>query len=208
MYDAAVQLVSETRRCSTSWLQRKLQLGYNRAARIVESMEKRGLLGPRRRPRALSAIATSISQAPSDRRRRSASGVSAFLRSASCEPTGALAARCRIGRPGGACFSRPTTDGAPKERSSTSNHSSRWPAFTENSRASSFFGGGSKPREPHASASLPDRTRMTTPFFEPATLEPTFFRYATSNLTGIARSLLRTHRTSARSRCRQRSLPT
>jgi hypothetical protein len=35
MYDAAVQIVAETRRCSTSWLQRKLQLGYNRAARIV-----------------------------------------------------------------------------------------------------------------------------------------------------------------------------
>jgi S-DNA-T family DNA segregation ATPase FtsK/SpoIIIE len=46
MYDAAVQIVSETRRCSTSWLQRKLQLGYNRAARIVETMEKRGLVGP------------------------------------------------------------------------------------------------------------------------------------------------------------------
>jgi S-DNA-T family DNA segregation ATPase FtsK/SpoIIIE len=46
MYDAAVQIVAETRRCSTSWLQRKLQLGYNRAARIVETMEKRGLVGP------------------------------------------------------------------------------------------------------------------------------------------------------------------
>ena len=46
MYDDAVRIVSETRRCSTSWLQRKLQLGYNRAARIVETMEKRGLVGP------------------------------------------------------------------------------------------------------------------------------------------------------------------
>jgi S-DNA-T family DNA segregation ATPase FtsK/SpoIIIE len=46
MYDAAVQIVAETRRCSTSGLQRKLQLGYNRAARIVETMEKRGLVGP------------------------------------------------------------------------------------------------------------------------------------------------------------------
>jgi len=46
MYDAAVQLVADTRRCSTSWLQRKLQLGYNRAARIVEMMERRGLVGP------------------------------------------------------------------------------------------------------------------------------------------------------------------
>jgi S-DNA-T family DNA segregation ATPase FtsK/SpoIIIE len=46
LYDEAVRLVAETRRCSTSWLQRKLGLGYNRAARIVESMERRGLVGP------------------------------------------------------------------------------------------------------------------------------------------------------------------
>jgi S-DNA-T family DNA segregation ATPase FtsK/SpoIIIE len=46
LYDEAVRLVAETRRCSTSWLQRKLSLGYNRAARIVETMERRGLVGP------------------------------------------------------------------------------------------------------------------------------------------------------------------
>ncbi|HWL85024.1 MAG TPA: DNA translocase FtsK [Polyangiaceae bacterium] len=46
MYDDAVRLVADTRRCSTSWLQRKLSLGYNRAARIVEMMERRGLVGP------------------------------------------------------------------------------------------------------------------------------------------------------------------
>ncbi len=46
MYDDAVRLVRETQRCSTSWLQRKLGLGYNRAARIVEMMERRGLVGP------------------------------------------------------------------------------------------------------------------------------------------------------------------
>jgi DNA segregation ATPase FtsK/SpoIIIE, S-DNA-T family len=46
LYDDAVRLVADTRRCSTSWLQRKLGLGYNRAARIVEMMEKRGLVGP------------------------------------------------------------------------------------------------------------------------------------------------------------------
>ena len=45
LYDEAVRLVAETRRCSTSWLQRKLMLGYNRAARIVEMMERRGLVG-------------------------------------------------------------------------------------------------------------------------------------------------------------------
>ena len=46
MYDDAVRMVADTRRCSTSWLQRKLGLGYNRAARIVEMMERRGLVGP------------------------------------------------------------------------------------------------------------------------------------------------------------------
>ena len=46
MYDEAVRLVADTRRCSTSWLQRKLALGYNRAARIVETMERRGIVGP------------------------------------------------------------------------------------------------------------------------------------------------------------------
>jgi S-DNA-T family DNA segregation ATPase FtsK/SpoIIIE len=46
VYDQACRIVAETRRCSTSWLQRKLNLGYNRAARIVEVMEKRGLVGP------------------------------------------------------------------------------------------------------------------------------------------------------------------
>jgi S-DNA-T family DNA segregation ATPase FtsK/SpoIIIE len=46
LYDDAVRLIAETRRCSTSWLQRKLALGYNRAARIVEMMERRGLVGP------------------------------------------------------------------------------------------------------------------------------------------------------------------
>jgi DNA segregation ATPase FtsK/SpoIIIE, S-DNA-T family len=46
MYDQAVRIVAETRRCSTSWIQRKLGIGYNRAAKIVEMMEKRGLVGP------------------------------------------------------------------------------------------------------------------------------------------------------------------
>ena len=46
MYDEAVRMVADTRRCSTSWLQRKLGLGYNRAARIVEMMEKQGVVGP------------------------------------------------------------------------------------------------------------------------------------------------------------------
>jgi S-DNA-T family DNA segregation ATPase FtsK/SpoIIIE len=45
-FEEAVRIVSETRRCSTSWLQRKMTIGYNRAAKIVETMERRGLVGP------------------------------------------------------------------------------------------------------------------------------------------------------------------
>jgi len=45
-FDEAVRIVGETQRCSTSWLQRKMTVGYNRAAKIVEQMEKRGMVGP------------------------------------------------------------------------------------------------------------------------------------------------------------------
>ncbi len=45
-YDEAVRIVAETQRCSTSWLQRKMTIGYNRAAKIVEAMEARGVIGP------------------------------------------------------------------------------------------------------------------------------------------------------------------
>ncbi len=45
-FDEAVQVVATTRRCSTSWLQRKMGIGYNRAAKIVDLMERRGLVGP------------------------------------------------------------------------------------------------------------------------------------------------------------------
>ena len=46
LYDQAVRIVADTRRCSTSWIQRKLGVGYNRAAKIVETMERQGLVGP------------------------------------------------------------------------------------------------------------------------------------------------------------------
>jgi S-DNA-T family DNA segregation ATPase FtsK/SpoIIIE len=46
LYDQAVQIVADTRKCSTSWVQRKLGIGYNRAAKIVETMERLGLIGP------------------------------------------------------------------------------------------------------------------------------------------------------------------
>ncbi len=46
LYDEAVQIVIETRKSSISYIQRRLRVGYNRAARIVEEMEKSGLVGP------------------------------------------------------------------------------------------------------------------------------------------------------------------
>ncbi len=45
-FEEAVLIVRDTQRCSTSWLQRKMTIGYNRAAKIVEMMEKRGMVGP------------------------------------------------------------------------------------------------------------------------------------------------------------------
>jgi S-DNA-T family DNA segregation ATPase FtsK/SpoIIIE len=45
-YADAVELVAETRNASISMLQRRLRVGYNRAARMIETMEKEGLIGP------------------------------------------------------------------------------------------------------------------------------------------------------------------
>ena len=44
-YRAAIQLVCESRKASTSWLQRQLRIGYNSAARLIERMEKDGVVG-------------------------------------------------------------------------------------------------------------------------------------------------------------------
>jgi S-DNA-T family DNA segregation ATPase FtsK/SpoIIIE len=44
LYDQAVQIVIDTRRASISSIQRRLKIGYNRAARLMEDMEKAGLV--------------------------------------------------------------------------------------------------------------------------------------------------------------------
>lgn len=46
LYDTAVAIVIKDRKCSTSYIQRKLAIGYNKAARLVEQMEEQGLVSP------------------------------------------------------------------------------------------------------------------------------------------------------------------
>jgi DNA segregation ATPase FtsK/SpoIIIE, S-DNA-T family len=44
LYDQAVAIVARDRKCSTSYLQRKLSVGYNKAAKLVEQMEAEGVI--------------------------------------------------------------------------------------------------------------------------------------------------------------------
>ena len=46
LYDQAVAIVLRDRKASTSYIQRRLQIGYNRAASLMEQMEKEGVVGP------------------------------------------------------------------------------------------------------------------------------------------------------------------
>jgi S-DNA-T family DNA segregation ATPase FtsK/SpoIIIE len=46
LFDQVVEFVIQTRKASISSVQRRFKIGYNRAARLVEEMERVGLVGP------------------------------------------------------------------------------------------------------------------------------------------------------------------
>ncbi len=46
LYDQALEIIVQSGKASASYLQRRLKIGYNRAARLVEEMEERGIVGP------------------------------------------------------------------------------------------------------------------------------------------------------------------
>ena len=46
LYNEVVEFVIETRRASISSVQRKFRIGYNRAARLIETMEENGIVSP------------------------------------------------------------------------------------------------------------------------------------------------------------------
>jgi S-DNA-T family DNA segregation ATPase FtsK/SpoIIIE len=46
LYDRAIAIVAESRNASISYIQRRLKIGYNRAARMIEQMEQEGVVGP------------------------------------------------------------------------------------------------------------------------------------------------------------------
>jgi S-DNA-T family DNA segregation ATPase FtsK/SpoIIIE len=44
LFNQAIEVIMKDKRVSTSYIQRKLQIGYNRAARIIEEMEDQGII--------------------------------------------------------------------------------------------------------------------------------------------------------------------
>lgn len=44
-YDQAVEVIKKTRRASLTWLQRRLDIGYQETARLIELLEERGVIG-------------------------------------------------------------------------------------------------------------------------------------------------------------------
>jgi S-DNA-T family DNA segregation ATPase FtsK/SpoIIIE len=62
MYDMAVRLVTEHRQASISWLQRRLRVGYNRAARMIERMERDGVVSAPLGARGREVLAPSLEE--------------------------------------------------------------------------------------------------------------------------------------------------
>ena len=60
MYNDALRVVVESRKASTSLLQRRLRIGYARAARIIEEMEEQGVIGPADGSRPREVLITSL----------------------------------------------------------------------------------------------------------------------------------------------------
>ena len=46
LLDSAIEIIRQTKRASTSSLQRRLRIGYTRAARLMDLLEQRGVVGP------------------------------------------------------------------------------------------------------------------------------------------------------------------
>ena len=66
MFKDAVKVVTETRKASTSLLQRKLRIGYARAARIIEEMEEQGIIGPADGARPREVLVSSLDELSGD----------------------------------------------------------------------------------------------------------------------------------------------
>ena len=60
LYDQAVRLVTDSRQASISWVQRRLRVGYNRAARMIERMEREGVVSPSEGGRPREVLAQAI----------------------------------------------------------------------------------------------------------------------------------------------------
>jgi S-DNA-T family DNA segregation ATPase FtsK/SpoIIIE len=61
-YDLAVRIVTEAGKASTSMIQRHLKIGYNRAARIIDMMEREGVVGPADGARPRQVLAPPLAQ--------------------------------------------------------------------------------------------------------------------------------------------------
>jgi len=66
LIDQAVQIIRETQRASTSSLQRRLRIGYTRAARVMDILEERGIVGPPRGSDAREIIVDMDAEIPSN----------------------------------------------------------------------------------------------------------------------------------------------